>query len=324
MIRAGFIGTGGIVGAHLRYLKGRDDVEVAAMCDVKREAAEKRSGEFGGVVFTDFNEMLDKEKLDAVWLCTPPQVRREPLLACARKRIPVFCEKPVERDAKAGAEIAEELGKLDAKVQVGYCFRSVPAVARLREAIGEDPVHLVQSFYGCDVSLTRGLPGWFYDKAISGGALVDQATHNLDLLRYLLGEVEEVHAMARNPVAAKEPGYTIDETIAVLLAFRDGPLVAHLHTWVGGGWRNEIVFSGEKRYYRLDPGGQSLRIEGGGEDETFGGGGQALHVPQNERFLEMVESGDWSRNPCDYADGLKTLELTLACDEAITRGKVEL
>lgn len=324
MIRAGFIGTGGIAGVHLKYLKGRDDVEVAAVCDVKREAAEKRSGEFGGKIFTDFNEMLDKEKLDAVWLCTPPQVRREPLLACGRRGIPVFCEKPVERSTEAGREIARELARLDAKVQVGYCFRSIPAVARLREAFGDDPVHLVQSFYGCDVSLTRGLPGWFYDKDLSGGALIDQATHNLDLLRYLLGEVEEVRAMARNPVTAKEPGYTIDETIALLLAFRDGPLASHLHTWVGEGWHTEIVFSGEKHLYRLDPGGQSLRIEGGGKDEVVVKGKRALHDHQNERFLEMVGSGDWDANPCDYADGLKTLELTLACDEAITRGKVEL
>jgi predicted dehydrogenase len=92
MIRVACIGTGGISATHLRYLASRADVTIAALCDIDEENLAGRCKEFGGQPFSDFRVMLDKVPLDAVWVCTPQQVRREPLLACAQHRLPVFCE----------------------------------------------------------------------------------------------------------------------------------------------------------------------------------------------------------------------------------------
>jgi len=341
MIKVGFIGTGGISPAHLKYLQKRRDVKIAALCDIDREQVLKRQKEFGGDVFADFNEMLEKTKPDAVWICTPPSVREEPLLACADRKIPVFCEKPVERSEERGKQIAAALRKRKAKVQVGYVFRSIPLVGMLRKRINEDRIHLVHSFYGCNVSLSMGLPKWFYDKAKSGGALIDQATHNLDLLRCLFGEVGEVRGAANNPVKKKKPGYTVDETICLVLAFRSGIMAVHEHSWVADRWRNEVTLSGEKNIYRIDLNAGTLTSDKpvSAECDLYGGkkGAAASKVPlrfkqdsrsiyeyQNELFLKQVESGDWSTTPSDYADGLKSLHLTLACDTALTRGTVKV
>jgi len=317
MIRTGCIGTGGICSVHLSYLKAKEDVEIVALCDTSEENLERRRKEFGGKAYTDFHEMLAAERLDAVWLCTPPQVRRDPLIACAERGIPVFCEKPVERDPDRAFEIAEELEKLNAHVQVGYVFRSIPIVQRLRKAMAGDHVHLVQSLYGCDVSLTRGLPAWFYQKELSGGALVDQATHNLDLLRSLLGEVAGVRGVASNPVTAKKEGYTVDEVLALSFLFEKGTVGGHVHTWVGDRWRNEVVLIGEKRTYRMNLNSGVLTVEEGSETLAFTDGQGAAYEHENRIFLEMVQSGDWSANPCDYADGAKTLRLTIDCDLAL-------
>ncbi|MCX6992247.1 MAG: Gfo/Idh/MocA family oxidoreductase [Kiritimatiellaeota bacterium] len=338
MMRTAFIGTGGIASVHLRYLKMRRDVRVAALCDMKREQAVKRQQEFGGEVFTDYRMMLDQVKPDAVWLCTPPIVRREPLLACADRGIPVFCEKPAERREAEAAATAGGLTKRKAHVQIGYVFRCMPAVQQLRVLMRDDPIHLVQSFYGCNVSLTMELPAWFYDKAKSGGALVDQATHNLDLLRYLFGEVKEVRGSARNPVHKQRKGYTIDETLGLVFTFASGIIGTHVHTWVGDAWRNELVFSGEKRLYRLFPGGRLVveQPSAGAHNKLsrhltktatkgvfeFQPGSRPIYEYENEIFLKMVKTGDWSINPCDYTDGWKSLQLTLACDKALTQDRV--
>ena len=329
MIRVGFIGTGGISRVHLRYLASRDDVEIAALCDVNEENLKKRQKEYGGRTFADFREMLDGEGLDAVWLCTPPEVRGGPLLECAERGVAVFCEKPVERTSERAFEIARELSSRDAKVQVGYCFRPHPVVAKLREEMESDRVHLVQSFYGCDVSLGGRLPRWFYDKSLSGGALVDQATHNFDLLRYLLGEVTELVGLGANPVRAKEPGYTIEETIALSFRFASGVLGSHIHTWVGDAWRNDIVLSGEKRLYRLSwsPVGlvvEDREAEEGKKRREYDFPGLALHQPQNEVFVGMLKSGDWSGSPSDYADGARSLALVLAANRAVETGSAKV
>lgn len=336
MLNVGFIGTGGICAAHLNYLKTRKDVRIATLCDVKPEAVEKRRKEYGGQAFTDFEKMLDQVRLDAVWICTPPAVRRDPLLACADRKIPVFCEKPVEHDEARGRAIAAALARRKAKVQIGYVFRSIPQVEALRQAMRDDTIHLIHSFYACNVSLAMSLPRWFYDKSKSGGALVDQATHNLDLLRYLFGEVRTVQAMAVNPVRKKAGAYTIDEVLGLVFQFRSGVLATHNHTWVGDNWRNEMIISGEKRLYRLNFGKGTLIVDGAAAKKAkpaskaaltpygrlcFQHDGTSLFQYENARFIKQVVSGDWSRNVSDYADGLKTLQLTLACDRAVNKGK---
>ena len=319
MIRAGFIGTGSISGVHLRCLKGRDDVEIVALCDIKEENLKRRQTEYGGQGFSDFNEMLDAVELDAVWICTPQQVRREPLLACADRGIPVFCEKPVERTVDQAEDILKELQDRKARVQVGYVFRSMATVAHLKEAMSDDRIHVVQSIYICGVGLTRNLPSWFYDKEKSGGPMVDQATHNLDLMRYLFGEVAEVRGLASNPVEAKGKGYTIDEAFSLSLVFEDGTVGSHAHSWVGDGWHNLLVLSGEKRLYRLDLGKGVVEVMEANRKRIFSRDNDwRMFRPENRRFLEMVTSGDWSGNPSDYADALKTLRLTLRCDAAIS------
>jgi len=321
MIRVALIGTGSISGVHLRYLKSRDDVEIAALCDIKADNLKRRQDEFGGQGFAEFEAMLDAAKPDAVWLCTPTGVRRDPLVACAERGLPVLCEKPVARTVADGEAIAGELAKRKARVQVGYVFRSMPIVTRAVETMADDRIDLAQSFYGCPVGLTRTLPAWFYDKAQSGGALVDQATHNLDLLRMLVGEVAEVRGLASNPAAPKTKDYSVDEVISLSLLFDSGAAGSHVHTWIGDRWRNEVLLVGRKRAYRLDLGKGVLVVDEGGRRLIHKQDSWRMYEHENARFLEMVSSGDWSASPSDYEDGLKTLRLTLACDATIANGQ---
>lgn len=330
MIKAAFIGVGGISKVHLEAVKARKDVKVVAVCDIVEERARDKQANYGGNAYLDYREMLKKEKIDAVWICTPSDVREGPLVACAELGIPIFCEKPVEHSETKAKRIADKLDALNAKVQIGYVFRSNQVITALRERIKDDKIHLIQSFYGCNVSLNMGLPSWFYKKEISGGALVDQATHNLDVLRFLFGEVAEVRGFAGNPVHDKKPGYTIDEVISLSFRFDGGQLASHTHTWVGDGWRNEIVLSGEKAIYRISP-CERLVVERRSVDPLKGKGDKAasddcvtqegsIYADEDYVFLKMVKSGDWSKNPSSYRDGLKTLQLTLACDKAVTKG----
>ncbi|MBA4387574.1 MAG: hypothetical protein C0404_06305 [Verrucomicrobia bacterium] len=317
-IRVACVGVGNISPVHLDYLRSRSDVEICALCDIRDEQLRKRQAQYGGQIFSDYGELIKVAKPDALWLCTPPQVRRDPLLACAERGIPVFCEKPVERDPAKANRIARELKRRKAKVQVGYVFRSMPTVLKLADEIKDDKIHLVQSLYGCGVSLSMNLPAWFYDKKLSGGALIDQATHNLDLLRRLLGEVSEVRGVASNPVHGKKKGYTIDETLSLGFVFKSGAVGGHVHTWVGDKWRNEVVLSGEKRLYRIDLGKGVLTVEEGGTTTTRTQNQAKMYEHENKVFLDMVRSGGWSRNPCEFEDAVKSLELTLACDKAVS------
>jgi len=325
MLNIGLIGTGGISWVHLSYLKKQKNVNIAGLCDIKPEALNRRQSEFGGKGFDHFMKLLDGVKLDAVWLCTPPEVREEMLVECAKRGIPVFCEKPVERTLETAEKIAKQLRAKKAKVQVGYVFRSIPLVNLFREASKDDKIYVAQSYYGCDMSLKRDFPEWFFNKDRSGGGLIDQATHNFDLMRYLFGEITEVTGCASNPRTKKKGNYTIDETIGLSFLFKSGMLGTHTHTWVGDTWRNIFIFSGEKRHYRMNMGTLKLTVyEGFNKTTKVKTSGGSMYEHENEIFLEMVRTGDWSKNPCDYDDGLKTLKLMLASDRSTTEGKIKL
>jgi len=314
MLKIGIIAMGWAGNTHARYLTTRNDVEIVALCDPDAVRLQKAIDDFGGKGFGDFESMLSETELDAVYLCTPSTIRREPLLACADRGIPVFCEKPVERRAEVAEEIAAELRRRDARVQVGFVFRSMPLAREVRKAVADDRVHLIQSLYGCPVCLTKELSPWFYDKEQSGGALVDQATHNLDLLRYIFGEVAEVTGFAGNPVEPKKEGYTVDEVVALSLRFECGALCSHVHTWVGDEWRNEMVFVGERRIYRLSLTEGRLLVKEKKGTWDYNQDQDHMYDYENDVFIEQVKTGDWSKNPSPYDDGLKTLKLTLECD----------
>lgn len=316
MLRIGIIAMGWAGNTHAKYLTTRDDVEIVALCDPDALRLQKGIDDFGGKGFGDLETMLAETELDAVYLCTPSTIRREPLLACADRGIPVFCEKPVERRAAVADEIAAELRRLDARVQVGFVFRSMPLAREARKAVADDRVHLIQSMYGCPVCLTKELSSWFYDKELSGGALVDQATHNLDLLRYIFGEVAEVTGFAGNPVEPKKEGYTVDEVVALSLRFECGALCSHVHTWVGDEWRNEMVFVGERRIYRLSLTDGRLVVKEKKGTWDYNQDQDHMYDYENDVFIEQVKTGDWSKNPSTYDDALKTLKLTLECDRA--------
>jgi len=232
--------------------------------------------------------------------------------------LPVFCEKPVERDLGKAEAIRRELDGLDAKVQVGYVFRSLPFVLRLKEELTQDKIHSFQSMYICSVALTRALPPWFYEKDKSGGALIDQATHNLDLLRFFFGEVKEIRGRAGNPVCRKTDGYTIDEVLSLSLVFDNGTVGSHTHSWVGDDWRNEIVLSGERSLYRLNLFEGKAVMESRSEKIEFGKSDCSMYSWENAVFLDQVRDGDWSKNPSSYADAAASLRLCLDCDRTLS------
>jgi predicted dehydrogenase len=319
MIRAGIIALGWAGKTHLKYLKGCDDVEIVGLCDPDAAVLDEAVKEFGGRGFSDWKTMIDGVSPDAVWLCTPSTIRLEPLVCCADRGIPVFCEKPAELRGAVAEKIAVELEQRDARVQVGYVFRSMPIAREARKAIADDRIHAIQSLYSCPACLTREIAPWFFEHEKSGGPLIDQATHNIDLLRFLFGEIVEVTGLAGNPVKKKEPGYTVDEVFSLSLRFDCGTLCSHVHSWVGDVWRNDIVFIGEKRVYHLDLWEGRLAVKEGKETRDFSQDQDHLYDHENRVFIDQVKSGDWSGNPSTYGDALKSLKTTLHCDEVAKR-----
>ncbi|MBQ8578389.1 MAG: Gfo/Idh/MocA family oxidoreductase [Clostridia bacterium] len=195
--RVGIIGTGGISHAHMTGYKAIPDrVDVAAVCDIDEEKVKAYATKFNVPRwYTDYNEMLAKENLDAVSVTTWNAAHKGAAIAAMRAGANVICEKPMAMNAVEAQEmydVSKETGKV---LQIGFVRRYGADAAMLKKFI--DAGTLGDIYYAKATYLRRsGCPGgWFGDIRYSGGGpLIDLGVHVMDLVRYLAGCPKPVSA----------------------------------------------------------------------------------------------------------------------------------
>ena len=193
-IKVGIIGTGSISHLHIQgYLKN-PDVELYALCDINEERV-KAAGEKYKVsrIYTDMNEMLKLEELDAVSVCTWNSAHAPCSIAALKAGKHVICEKPMAmnaEEARAMKKAADEAGKL---LMIGFVRRFGNDANIIKDYQSTD--FLGDIYYAKATYLRRkGNPGgWFGDKARSGGGpLIDLGVHVIDLTRFLMDNPKPV------------------------------------------------------------------------------------------------------------------------------------
>jgi predicted dehydrogenase len=177
-LRVGCVGTGFIAGRHLSALAAMDDVEVVAVADAQRDRAQDVARRYGATAPRDGAELLERDDLDAVWLCVPPSAHGPLELAAVARGLPFFVEKPLAVDLAGAVRVAERSAGAPAHL------RRLPlALARrralARDALADQPVDLLTATW---LDSTPTAP-WWSRRSGSGGQLVEQTTHLVDLAR---------------------------------------------------------------------------------------------------------------------------------------------
>lgn len=193
-LKIAVIGCGNIAMSHLTAYKKNPNVEIYALCDIDEKILADRAEKFNVErTFTDYNEMLKLEEIDAVSVCTWNAAHAECSIASLKAGKHVLCEKPMAINAEQARQMqtaAEESGKL---LMIGFVRRFGNDAFILRDMIDNDQFGDI--YYAKATYLRRhGSPGgWFGDKARSGGGpLIDLGVHVIDLTRYLLGNPKPV------------------------------------------------------------------------------------------------------------------------------------
>lgn len=317
-LRIGLIGAGWIATDHVVVLRklGHD---VAAVCDIDTDRATKVAPE-GARVYSDWDELLAVEELDAVWVATPPLLHRAPAVAAMERGLHVFLEKPIARtlaDAIAIAAAAERTGVVCA---IGYQWHATEALEKLREALGDEPVAFL---WGVSVGPTAART-WFLERAGGGGNLLERGSHQLDLQRAVAGEVASVQVAAASVLLAQseiEPG-DIEDAATITLRFESGALGSVLLAWTRqgqpGSYSLDVLAPTATLRIKLDP---AFTLTGQVGDRRIK---EAMSVHPFERsvarFLEAVDSGDPAAVFCTPNDAIGTLATALAAERSLLEG----
>ncbi|MFH0963701.1 MAG: Gfo/Idh/MocA family oxidoreductase [Planctomycetota bacterium] len=320
-LRIGIIGTGGIAQAHLERLQGAPGTVIAALCDIDEKRAKATQAKFGGTIYGNFREMLAREKPDLAFLCTPQMVREEPIAACAKAGVPVFCEKPAARDVETGKRITRTVKEAGILVSVGFLFRYYRIVEKAKELLGKRPILAMNLYYQCGMMYPeRRGRDFFYKKELSGGLIVDQAIHLLDLTRHMLGEeIEEAHAYGSNLYQPKTADITTEEAVVMGLRSKRGVPVSYMHTWLHQSWQARMEIWAEKVYLAADMFKNVLTGVLDGMEISYAPGDDGMKT-EDLVFLDAARKKDGRGIRSSYEDAVKSLALALAVSESVDRG----
>ncbi|MFI6068176.1 Gfo/Idh/MocA family protein [Micromonospora sp. NPDC051227] len=315
--RVGLVGAGGVAQRHARVLAGFDDVELVGVTDVAPEAASALAAQHGGRACADVAELLATE-LDAVYVCVPPFAHGPAEEAVVEAGVPMFVEKPVAVDLSTAERIADLVARRGLRTAVGHHWRYLSVLDQARDLLADRPVRMVSGAW-----LDKVPPvAWWSRRDRSGGPVVEQAAHVLDLIRVLAGEVTEVTAYG-NGTPPPVDGADIDSVTTAALRFADGA-VGTLSAACVLGWKHraglEILADGLALAITED--GLSIRDADG--ERHVPADPEAARVAVDRAFVDAVRGiGDDVRVP--YAEALATQRLALAvADSARTGATVRL
>ncbi len=225
-LRTGLIGCGKVGHLHAVALAALPESQFVAVCGRSMEKAGPFAAKYGVKAYTDVSQMVATEKLDVVCMCTPHPEHAAPTIAAARAGVHVLVEKPLASslaDCDAMLAAAQAGG---ATIGMVCQRRFYPPCQRIRQAIDAGKL-------GIPVLGTAVMFGWrdeaYYKsdpwrgswKSEGGGVLVNQAPHQLDLLVWYLGEIEEVFGYWAN---LNHPYIEVEDTAIAVVRFKSGGL----------------------------------------------------------------------------------------------------
>ncbi len=329
-LRTAILGCGGFAHRHAANLANQaDKFALIAFCDRHPERAQAFADRYtagGGAIFTDHHDLFDRADLDLCVICLPPYGHSDEVELAAARGVHLLIEKPIALTAEHAWRMVAVAEAAGIKTQVGFMFRFGAAVERLKELIASGaagPVGLMAARYFCNALHAP----WWRDRSKSGGQLVEQVIHMLDLMRYVMGEPVSVYSLQSNVFHRHMPDYTIEDVSGTVIGFAGGGVgvVYATNGAIPGRWINDyravaqkvtVDFSDANHATFTYTAGPELRSETVASDESY-------HLRELLDLYAAIVEDRAPRTP--IREGARSLELALAARRsAETAGVVTL
>lgn len=223
-MRFAIIGAGVIAPLHARAIVSHPEAELAAVVDAVPEKAAKIAEEFGAAhVYTDTQQMLQECDVDVVCICVPSGGHRDATVAAAEAGKHVLCEKPLGITKADMDEMIEACQSHGVKLATVFQKRTTPHALLTKKAINEGKLGklvlgdaYLKYYRSPEYYKSAGWRGtWAID---GGGALMNQGVHGIDIIRWMMGEVDSVFAYTAPLIHDIE----VEDTAVAVLKYKNG------------------------------------------------------------------------------------------------------
>ena len=321
-MRVAVIGVGSMGSNHLRVYSELDDVELVAASDVSQELLDTVSDRFGIATYTDYRELFEKEKPDAVSITVPTTDHEEVATFALQSGAHVLVEKPIAATVEEGQRIIALAKQMKSQLMVGHIIRFNPAIQSLKKRLDNGDLGRIFQIFCRRI-------GPFPARIRDVGVVVDLAPHDVDIMRFLSGlDPIRVYAETEQQIHTEH-----EDLLFGLLRFPGGLTGALELNWLTPKKIRETMVIGEKGLFHVDDILQDLyfnenpqasgdlwspikAIRGVSEGSMtrFELKRQEPLKAELEAFVQAVENG--SPVPVSGEDGLEALRLSLALVES--------
>ncbi|MFD2729905.1 Gfo/Idh/MocA family protein [Enterococcus camelliae] len=340
-VRIAVIGAGAMGQNHIRFVKEEEATTLVAIVDAF-EGARKIADEQGVPFYHDAEEMILKEKPDGVIIVTPNHLHLPVARVALKYGVPMLVEKPISDDLEDAKRFAEEAKQANVPVLVGQHRRYNPFVNKAKEIItsGQLGTLTVSSFHYMIYKNDSYFDVEWRRKKGAGPILVN-LVHDVDLLRYLIGEIDSVQGLA----SSNARGFETEDSAVVNVRFRSGALASlTISDATVSPWNWEATSREDPQYRPFDAdayfiGGTKGSLSLPRLHQFSYDGDASWHKPlamdiqpvdpqlphkmQLKHFVQVIEGNE--RPIVTPADNVKTLETIMAIKTATeTNGLVKL
>ncbi len=199
-IRIAVVGCGRISKNHFGSIKThKDELELVSVCDINREVLGQATKEHGVPGFVSLDEMLKNVEIDIVSICTPSGVHPSQTILAAKHGVHVMTEKPMATRWTDGVKMVRACDEAGVRLFVVKQNRRNATLQLLKRAVDENRFGRI---YMVNLNVFWTRPQEYYDSAkwrgtweLDGGAFMNQASHYVDLIEWLIGPVADIQAM---------------------------------------------------------------------------------------------------------------------------------
>jgi predicted dehydrogenase len=246
------------------------DVQIVAVADADEARGRDAARRFGAVAFTrDWRSLIDRDDLDLVMVHSENAEHVEPVVAAAEAGLDVFCEKPIATSVADAERMVEAIDHAGVDGTAAFVSRFSQEATRAKAIVDSGvlgEIATARAVIGlagiAEIGCPPEMAAWMEDPVLGGGgAWIDEGTHAVDLLRWLVGDVEQVSAMIATRVKS---GLAVEDVGSALLRFRNGALGDVATSWslaIDLGMRNVIELYGSRGALFLEPTARFPRVE---------------------------------------------------------------
>lgn len=336
------VGCGMIANFHAKAIADSDGMHLVGVTARRKDASDEFAKKYGCVSFATIDAALADARIDVVSICTPSGAHLDPAIAAAAAGKHVVIEKPLEVTTQRCDEIIAACEQAGVRLAVTFQSRFHRSSQLLKQALnagrfgtvtmGDAYVKWFRSQDYYDSGAWRGT--WKLD---GGGALMNQAIHSVDLLLWLMGDVEELSAFTSTLTHDR---IEVEDTAVATLRFKSGALgviEATTTAYPGSLKRIEVTGSGgsvileeedltQWEFVEPDDQDEIIRREMAGQTETGGGASDPAaigHHGHTELFNEVVAAIRENRpSTLDGQQGRRSVEVIQAMYESAKTGRI--